>query len=68
WSEAPETMPAKDIVIEGTFTLSDMGVDDILEDKDGLPIIFDLNGHRIIDVRNIKKGIYIINGKKVIVR
>ena len=68
WSEAPETMPAEDIVIEGTFTLSDMGVDDILEDKDGLPIIFDLNGHRIIDVRNIKKGIYIINGKKVIVR
>ena len=69
WSEAPETMPAEDIVIEGTFTVNSyMGVDDILEDKDGLPIIFDLNGHRIIDVRNIKKGIYIINGKKVIVR
>ena len=67
WSEAPTTMPAKDITIEGTFILDNTAIDDIeFENKE--ITVYDLNGIRVHDTENITRGIYIINGKKVLVK
>ena len=72
WSEVPETMPAQDVTVEGSFTV------------DGINTVF--TGNRLVDVytlqgtlikrqiafenfeRELPTGIYIINGKKVFVR
>ena len=67
WSEAPTTMPAKDITIEGTFILDNTAIDDIeFENKE--ITVYDLNGIRVHDTENLTRGIYIINGKKVLVK
>ena len=67
WSEAPTTMPAKDITIEGTFILDNTAIDDIeFENKE--ITVYDLNGIRVHDTENITRGVYIINGKKVLVK
>ena len=63
WSEAPATMPAHDIVVEGTFspiTIIDEIKCDIKE-----RIIYNLRGERIINVDKLERGFYIIDGKKV---
>ena len=31
-------------------------------------VIYDLNGMRIIDVQELKRGVYIVNGKKILVK
>ena len=67
WSEIPATMPAKDITITGSFVLDNTTAIDRVE-GDGERVIYDLNGLRIIDVENLEKGIYIVNGKKVLVK
>ncbi|MBQ8190695.1 MAG: InlB B-repeat-containing protein, partial [Bacteroidaceae bacterium] len=71
WSEVPETMPAKDIVVTGSFEVD--GIEAILTDK--LVDVYTLQGvmvKRQIPVEDLKRelptGIYIINGKKVAVR
>ena len=67
WSEAPTTMPARDITIEGTFILDDTAIDDV-EVVNKEKTVYDLKGNRILDIENLERGIYIINGKKVLVK
>ena len=66
WSEAPATMPAEDIVIEGYFTPVTFinGVECDLEEL----IIYNLKGERIVDTDELERGFYIINGRKVWVK
>lgn len=46
WSEIPETMPAEDVVVTGTFTLDTTGIDDVNSD-DVNKEYYNLNGVRI---------------------
>jgi archaellum component FlaG (FlaF/FlaG flagellin family) len=66
WSEAPVTMPAEDIVIEGYFTPVTFinGVECDLEEL----IIYNLKGERVVDTDELERGFYIINGRKVWVK
>ena len=66
WSEAPATMPAEDIVIEGYFTPVTFinGVECDLEEL----IIYNLKGERVVDTDELERGFYIINGRKVWVK
>ncbi|MBO7302251.1 MAG: InlB B-repeat-containing protein, partial [Bacteroidaceae bacterium] len=64
WSDIPETMPAKNVTITGSFTKIETGIDQVMIDS-GEVVIYDLNGLRIIDVRELKSGVYIVNGKKI---
>ena len=66
WSEAPATMPAEDIVIEGSFSPITT-INGVVYDAEDL-LIYNLRGERIIDVDELERGIYIINGKKVWVK
>lgn len=69
WSNLPETMPAHDVVAEGTTTLT--AIDAITAQGDSMDI-FSLSGTLIARKANaawvktrLKGGIYIINGRKV---
>ena len=66
WSETPATMPAEDIIIEGSFTPITW-INGVVYDAEEL-IIYNLRGERIIDVDELERGFYIINGKKVWVK
>ena len=62
WDEYPDTMPAHDITIEGSYT-------------DGINLvqgaqyveIYTIDGKKLDGVPN-RKGIYIVNGRKVIIK
>ena len=56
WSEIPETMPAHDVTVTGTFTL-DTGIEEIMSNVNGDVMIFTIDGKR---VDNLKKGMNII--------
>ena len=62
----PETMPANDIIIEGTL-IPITNIDDIESELEKQEI-YNLRGERIINVDRLDRGIYIINGKKVFVK
>ena len=71
WSEIPTIMPAGDIVVTGSFQLTD--ITDIT--FDGTVDVYNLQG--VIVKRNIHiadmekelpKGIYIVNGKKIMIK
>ena len=66
WSEAPATMPAEDVVIEGCFTPVTW-INGVESDAKEL-IIYNLSGVRIIDRDELERGFYIINGKKVLIK
>ena len=66
WSEVPATMPAEDVVIEGSFSPITT-INGVVYDAEDL-IIYNLRGERIIDVDELERGFYIINGKKVRVK
>ena len=66
WNEIPETMPAKDITITGSFSKIGTGIDELEEDDSGNSLIYDLNGRKLEEITD--KGIYIINGKRVLVK
>ena len=66
WSEAPVTMPAEDIVIEGYFTPVTF-INGVECDLDEL-IIYNLKGERVVDTDELERGFYIINGRKVWVK
>ena len=68
WLDVPATMPAKDIVIEGVFEVDTTGVDEVMGESTEQQVLYDLHGHRIIGVKNLEKGIYILNGNKVLVK
>ena len=59
WSEIPETMPAHDVTVTGTFTL-DTGIDQIMGSENGDAMIFTIDGKR---VDNMKKGLNVIRMK-----
>ena len=61
WIDVPEAMPAHDITIIGSYT---SGINAIrMEAENGK--VFDLNGRQ---VKTPGKGVYIINGRKVVVK
>ena len=71
WSEAPETMPAKDIEVTGSFTVD--GIDAVITSN--LVDVYTLQGvmvKRQIPVETLAQelpgGIYIVNGKKMVIR
>ena len=47
--------------------MSETGID-ILKATEGELQVYDLNGNRIYDVKNLKTGFYIINGRKTVVK
>ena len=59
WSEIPETMPAHDVTVSGTFTL-ESGIDQIMGNENGSAMIFTIDGKR---VDNLKKGLNVIRMK-----
>ena len=64
--DLPETMPAENLIIIGTSTLDTAikGIHEVHSDY----IIYTLDGHRVLDIENLRSGFYIINGKKVFVK
>ena len=62
--DAYETMPAHDVTY--TANLAN-GIEYSTQDAQ-YSIIYDIFGRRITDIENMKGGIYIINGKKVLVK
>jgi hypothetical protein len=56
WSEIPTTMPAKDVVVTGTFTIDTTGIDDIYSDDDNKEY-YTIDGVRIAQP---KKGFNIV--------
>jgi hypothetical protein len=70
WEEAPETMPASDLTIYGNYLSGIGGVT-----VSGKADVYTLNGmlyKRDVDLNNLgielPKGVYIINGKKIMVK
>ena len=62
--ESYETMPAHDV----TYTANiKSGISKIATDI-GQSIIYDITGRRVLDMKNIKSGIYIVNGKKMLIK
>ena len=61
WVGIPATMPAENIVVTGSFTQVETGIATV--EEQGTAVIYDLSGRR---VTHPTKGIYIINGKKVV--
>ena len=74
WEGLPETMPAHDIEIHGTM-LIDTGLEAIMADsEDGLASVYTLQGILVkenIPIENLEeelpRGIYLINGHKVMI-
>ena len=64
WENVPATMPAHDITVIGRYKLAQGidGVSSVTEQK-----VFDLSGRRITS-SVLPRGIYIINGKKTMIR
>ena len=62
----PETMPDEELIIIGTTT-ADTSIDSINTDNKE-KVVYTIDGLRLLDVENLNRGIYLINGKKVIVR
>ena len=61
--ETYETMPAHDV----TYTANiDDAIEQLTIDKSQLTI-YDLKGRKVTDTENLKGGIYIVNGKKVVI-
>ena len=63
WSEIPQFMPDHDVDVYGTFTVS-TGINNV-KSIFGEERIYDLSGNVILHTR---KGINIINGKKVLIK
>lgn len=71
WSEMPDTMPAHDIVVTGSFEVN--GIDEIMTDT--RVDVYNLQGIKIQqqvpfkELENIlPKGIYIVNRRKVMIK
>ena len=66
WENVPETMPAKDIVIQGSYTV-DTAIEEIYLDLENIEV-YNLRGVRITETDKLTRGIYIINGNKTFVK
>ena len=59
-----ETMPAHDV----TYTANiDNGIEQLTIDKSQLTI-YDLKGRKVTNTENLRGGIYVVNGKKVVIK
>ena len=65
--DAYETMPAYDITYVGKMEYIGTTIKGFMLDSDEL-IIYDLQGRRVLDKESIKGGLYIVNGRKVIMK
>lgn len=69
WSDLPTTMPARDIKVEGYFSIAS-GIISIVDDDKVLYTIYDIKGHLLKhkvlkkEIDNLPQGLYIINGRK----
>ena len=62
--ETYSTMPAHDV----TYTANiDSGIGQLTNDNSQLTI-YDLTGRKVLERENLKGGIYIVNGKKVVIK
>ena len=66
WKNFPETMPAKDIIIQGSY-IADTAIEDIYLDLENIEV-YNLKGVRITETDKLTRGIYIINGNKTFVK
>ena len=65
--DAYETMPAHDITYVGKMEYLDTAIKRLMLNGGEL-MIYDLQGRRVLDTENIKGGLYIVNGRKVLVK
>ena len=65
-NEIPKTLPAKDIVIHGSY-VADTAIEDIYLDLENIEV-YNLKGVRITETDKLTRGIYIINGNKTFVK
>ena len=70
WSWIPKKMPDEDVTITGTFTPS-TGVETAV--GSGRPFdVYTVTGHKVrsqvTSLKGLKKGVYIVEGKKVVVK
>ena len=60
-----ETMPSHDVYYMAITVIT--GVEQLRSDNE-IQVIYDLTGRKVTDPENLKSGIYIVNGKKMMVR
>ena len=62
--ETYETMPIHDVTYTANIT------NDVLQltNDNSQLTIYDLSGRKVTDTENLKGGIYIVNGKKVVIK
>ena len=60
-----ETMPSHDVYYMANTVIT--GVEQLRSDNE-IQVIYDLTGRKVTDPENLKSGIYIVNGKKMMVR
>ena len=65
WVGVPDTMPAEDIVIEGEYIVDTTGINDVKAENGKVKGVYDLQGRKVDNPTN---GIYIINGKKTLIK
>ena len=66
WGNVSETMPAKDIIIQGSY-IADTAIENIYLDLENIEV-YNLKGVRITETDKLTRGIYIINGNKTFVK
>lgn len=64
WDGLPEIMPAENVVVHAVFD-EDTAIDEVQGEDGKLKVVYDLTGRA---VENPTNGIYIINGKKVLIK
>lgn len=75
WSEIPETMPAHDVEVKGTFKEVPTAIEDILSALRGRCVaVYSIQGAlvkaeaSVTDLRGLPRGLYVIEGRKVVVK
>lgn len=71
WANVPTSMPAKDIVLYARFNAL-TGINSIKANSASV-IVYNLNGMKVAelvkdDIKNLPKGLYLINNKKIVVK
>ena len=66
WENIPETMPARDIIIQGSY-IANTAIEDIYLDLENIEV-YNLKGVRITETDKLTRGIYIINGNKTFIK
>ena len=66
WINVPETMPANEIVVEGSY-IANTAIGQIYLDLEKNEV-YNLKGLRITETEKFTRGIYVVNGKKIFVK